>query len=31
MKKIESFSLDATVFEHKGELFYVWAQQDPRI
>lgn len=27
----ESFSLDATVFEHKGELFYVWAQQDPRI
>lgn len=27
----ESFSLDATVFEHKDELYYVWAQQDPRI
>lgn len=27
----ESFSLDATVFEHKESLYYVWAQQDPRI
>lgn len=29
--QFESFSLDATVFEHKNELYYVWAQQDPRI
>lgn len=27
----ESFSLDATVFEHNESLYYVWAQQDPRI
>lgn len=29
--QFESFSLDATVFEHKNELYYVWAQLDPRI
>lgn len=23
----EAFSLDATVFEHKGELYYVWAEK----
>jgi GH43 family beta-xylosidase len=28
---INSFSLDATTFEHKGILFYVWAQKDPAI
>lgn len=28
---IESFSLDGTVFKHKGELYYVWAQNDPKI
>lgn len=27
----ESFSLDATVFEWKNELYYVWAQKDPAI
>lgn len=27
----ESFSLDATTFEHKGNLYYVWAQKDPEI
>jgi GH43 family beta-xylosidase len=27
----ESFSLDATTFEHKGERYYVWAQRDPEI
>jgi len=27
----ESFSLDATVFEHKDELYYVWAQLEPTI
>ncbi|WP_078544000.1 glycoside hydrolase family 43 protein [Litchfieldia alkalitelluris] len=27
----ESFSLDATVFEHKGQRYYVWAQRDPEI
>jgi GH43 family beta-xylosidase len=27
----ESFSLDATTFEHKGERYYVWAQRDPNI
>ncbi|MEW9052828.1 MAG: family 43 glycosylhydrolase [Neobacillus sp.] len=27
----ESFSLDATTFEHKGERYYVWAQKDPEI
>ena len=24
----ESFSLDATVFEHKNKLYYIWAQED---
>ena len=28
---INSFCLDATVFEHKDELYYVWAQKDPAI
>ncbi len=23
----EAFSLDATVFEHKGELYYIWAEK----
>ncbi|MEH6953204.1 glycoside hydrolase family 43 protein [Neobacillus drentensis] len=27
----ESFSLDATIFEHKGQRYYVWAQKDPEI
>lgn len=27
----ESFALDATVFEHRGELYYIWAQKDPEI
>jgi len=27
----ESFSLDATVFEHKDEFYYVWAQLEPTI
>lgn len=27
----ESFSLDATTFEHKGERYYVWAQKDPEM
>ncbi|OXS75645.1 glycoside hydrolase family 43 protein [Domibacillus enclensis] len=27
----ESFSLDATVFEHQNTLYYVWAQKDPGI
>lgn len=27
----ESFSLDATSFEHNGEQYLVWAQQDPAI
>ena len=27
----ESFSLDATTFEHKGKRYYVWAQRDPEI
>jgi GH43 family beta-xylosidase len=27
----ESFSLDATTFEHQGNLYYVWAQKDPEI
>ncbi|WHY01282.1 family 43 glycosylhydrolase [Neobacillus sp. DY30] len=27
----ESFSLDATTFEHNGDLYYVWAQKDPEI
>ncbi|MFV0560769.1 MAG: family 43 glycosylhydrolase [Enterococcus sp.] len=29
--QFESFSLDATVFEHQERLYYVWAQLDPRI
>ena len=29
--QIESFSLDATTFEHKNRLYYVWAQADPNI
>ncbi|KRG12126.1 alpha-N-arabinofuranosidase [Virgibacillus soli] len=29
--KWESFSLDATSFEHKGVRYYVWAQKDPHI
>lgn len=28
---IDSFSLDATCFEHNGDLYYVWAQKDPTI
>ena len=27
----ESFSLDATTFEHSGARYLVWAQKDPRI
>lgn len=27
----ESFALDATTFEHRGQLYYVWAQKDPAI
>ncbi len=27
----ESFALDATTFEHRGERFYVWAQKDPSV
>ncbi len=27
----ESFSLDATTFEHRGRRYLVWAQKDPRI
>lgn len=27
----ESFSLDATTFEHRGQRYYVWAQKDPNI
>ncbi|MBF6625967.1 glycoside hydrolase family 43 protein [Aerococcaceae bacterium zg-BR9] len=29
--QFESFSIDATVFELHERLYYVWAQQDPRI
>lgn len=29
--QFDSFSLDATILQHKGELYYIWAQQDPRI
>ncbi|MDQ0090225.1 GH43 family beta-xylosidase [Paenibacillus anaericanus] len=29
--KWESFALDATTFEHRGILYYVWAQKDPNI
>lgn len=28
---IDSFSLDATCFENKDKLYYVWAQKDPEI
>lgn len=28
---MESFCLDATVFEHNQKLYYVWAQKDPAI
>ncbi|MBM5607870.1 family 43 glycosylhydrolase [Listeria ivanovii] len=27
----DSFSLDGTAFQHQNKLYYVWAQQDPRI
>lgn len=27
----ESFSLDATMFEHRGERYLVWAQHDPAV
>ncbi|ADG40190.1 MULTISPECIES: family 43 glycosylhydrolase [Leuconostoc] len=28
---LDSFSLDATVFETNGTLYYIWAQKDPTI
>ncbi|UQS83105.1 glycoside hydrolase family 43 protein [Bombilactobacillus thymidiniphilus] len=28
---LDTFALDATCFEHAGELYYVWAQKDPQI
>lgn len=28
---LESFSLDATVMEHKGDIYYIWAQDDKEI
>ena len=28
---LDTFSLDATVFESKGKAYYVWAQKDPDI
>jgi GH43 family beta-xylosidase len=28
---VDSFSLDATVFAHRGATYYVWAQKDPAI
>lgn len=28
---IDSFCLDASVFEHNNELYYIWAQKDPKI
>ncbi|CAI1026816.1 Alpha-N-arabinofuranosidase 2 precursor [Serratia quinivorans] len=28
---IDSFSLDATHFEHRGQHYYLWAQKDPAI
>lgn len=28
---INSFSLDATTFEHDNKLYYIWAQKDPAI
>ncbi|AJG99737.1 alpha-N-arabinofuranosidase [Clostridium beijerinckii] len=27
----DSFALDATTFEHNNKLYYVWAQEDPRV
>lgn len=27
----DSFALDATIFEHKGKLYYVWAQEDLKV
>lgn len=27
----DSFALDATTFEHKGKLYYVWAQEDLKV
>jgi GH43 family beta-xylosidase len=28
---LDTFSLDATTFEHEGTLYYLWAQKDPVI
>lgn len=28
---LETFSLDATTFEHNGKLYYVWAQEDREV
>lgn len=28
---LDSFSLDATTFEHRGTRYYLWAQKDPAI
>lgn len=28
---MDTFALDATVFEHENTLYYVWAQKDPKI
>jgi GH43 family beta-xylosidase len=28
---LDTFSLDATTFEHRGSHYYVWAQKDPAI
>lgn len=28
---LDTFCLDATAFEHEGELYYVWAQKHPQI
>jgi len=28
---METFSLDATSFSHKGKIYYLWAQKDPAI
>lgn len=27
----ESFSLDATILQHKGKLYYIWAQEDRNV
>lgn len=27
----ETFALDATAFEHKGKIYYVWGQQDQKV